>query len=114
MLSLVGCRKVVAAAVVSVAGLAPNTSSANDFTAEKVLFEMSPAEQYSYLAGLTEGLAYSRYRSDGQADEGMNCIYSWFYDEDGTVDTILAAFARFQDRAPGAIMGALAQRRCGA
>ncbi|WP_195820700.1 hypothetical protein [Roseobacter sp. MH60115] len=102
------------AAALALYGLLPTAGSASDFTAGKVISDMNAAEQYSYLAGLTEGLAYARYRADGSMTNGMTCIYQWFYDEDGTFDVILAAFAKFQERTPGAIMAALIQRRCDA
>lgn len=93
--------------------LASQPAAARDFTAGVVLDEMKPAERYGYLAGIVEGLAYARYRADSKDTAGMACIYGWFYGEEDAPTKIEAAFARFRDLTPGAIVAALLQRRCG-
>ncbi|WP_299500463.1 hypothetical protein [uncultured Roseobacter sp.] len=75
--------------------------------------EMEPNARFPFISGIVEGLAQARVRSDGGDTKMTGCIYHWFYEEDKSYDNILAAFARFQDRAPGAIVDALIRRRCG-
>ena len=87
---------------------------AEDLSAGFVVTAMPAEERYPYIAGIAEGLAYMRFIADGRTEEpGMRCVYQWFYEEDGTLETILSAFARFPDHLPGAVMGALVERRCG-
>lgn len=87
---------------------------AEDFTAGTVITTMKPEDRYPFISGIVEGLAYARFVADGKTEApGMACIYRWFYEEDGTVDNIFAAFARFPDHLPGAVVGALITRRCG-
>ncbi|MDX8348890.1 hypothetical protein SLH49_12965 [Cognatiyoonia sp. IB215446] len=89
-------------------------AAAQDFTAGKVALEMEAGEQFSFVAGMIEGMAHARLRADGNASDGMACIYAWFYEDESAYDNILAAFVRFEDRTPGAVLDALIQRRCGA
>lgn len=87
---------------------------AEDFTAGAVVERMDASERYTFIAGIIEGLAYARFVSDGKSEEpGMRCIYTWFYEEDGSANKIVAAFKAFPDHLPGAVTAALAQRRCG-
>jgi hypothetical protein len=83
------------------------------FTAGKVVKELNPSQLYLYMTGIVEGLAYSRYIKDGQNTEGMNCIYSWFYDDKDMAYTITAAFEKYPDHLPGTIVAALAKQKCG-
>jgi hypothetical protein len=91
------------------------TAQAEDFTAGFVMENMDRPERYTYVSGIIEGLAYARYVADGkQAGLGMRCIYEWFYDDSThRQETIYAAFERFPDHTPGAIVAALAEQECG-
>lgn len=93
--------------------LVPISATANGFTTEKVIKEMGTEERAAYLAGVVEGLAYARYAKDGKKTDGMTCIYKWFYQTEGTPKAILAAFQRFTDYTPGAVMAAMIERECG-
>lgn len=92
----------------------PANANATDFTAGVVMEKMSSLERAAYLAGVIEGLAYARYAKDGKADQGMKCIYQWFYDKEGTVKKIHAAFDHFKDYLPGAVIAAMVEKECGA
>lgn len=61
-----------------------------------------------------EGLAYARYKKDGDKTDGMKCIYDWLYYKDETPEEIVAAFKRFPDHTPGAVIAAMAAKECGA
>lgn len=91
----------------------PSAAGATDFTAGIVMSKMKPEERYPFIAGVIEGLAYSRFAKDNKKTEGMGCIYDWFYKDPKTIDVIYAAFGRYPDHLPGAIIGALASRKCG-
>lgn len=74
-----------------------------------------PAEErVPYLSGVIEGLAYSRYVQDGKKTDGMKCIYDWFYKKPDTVNLIFAAMGQYPSYTPGAIIGALVKKDCGA
>lgn len=91
----------------------PLSAAANDFTAEKVMKEMDGVQQYTFIAGIVEGLAVARYMKDGKKPEGMNCIYDWFYDDKSTKETIFAAFEKYGSYKPGAVVDVLAKQKCG-
>lgn len=87
---------------------------AEEFTAGTVLDRMSFDERASYIAGVVEGLAYARYAADSQSTEGMSCIYSWYYDDSAeTIQKVHAAFERYRNHTPGAIIAVLVNRKCG-
>lgn len=108
----------LSAAVIAVATGGYPARAAEDFTAGAVLDKMTASQQYTFLAGVIEGLAYSRYHQDnkntGAAKDtkGMGCIYKWFY-EGKPADRILTAFARFRDHLPGAVVQTMVKRECG-
>lgn len=86
-------------------------ANATDFTAGIVMTKMSAEERNAYLAGVTEGLAYARYMTEGKGTGGMKCIYEWFY-KAGTRAKIHDAFDRFPDYLPGAVMAAMIEKEC--
>ena len=88
-------------------------ASAQEMTAGVILEKMEPKEQVSYMAGIIEGLAYARYEKDGKKTEGMGCIYQWFHNNDKTLGKIDAAFRRFKDYPPGAVIAAMVKKECG-
>ena len=94
--------------------LLPTGAGATDFTAGVVMEKMDGKERHTYLAGVIEGLAYSRYVKDGKKTEGMKCIYDWFYKKNGTHEKIYSAFRRFNDYLPGAVVAAMVEKECGA
>lgn len=92
----------------------PVKAEATDLTAGVVMEKMTSEQRSSYIAGIIEGLAYARYAKNGKADQGMKCIYQWFYEKDGTLRKIHAAFDRFKDYLPGAVIAAMIEKECGA
>lgn len=73
---------------------------------------MDGVQRSAYLAGVVEGLAYARYRQDGEATTGMGCIYRWFCQRKETLRDIHAAFERFADHSPGAVIAAMIRKEC--
>ncbi|MGC3939511.1 hypothetical protein ACOTTU_17035 [Roseobacter sp. EG26] len=98
----------------SLALISPSSATATELTAGYVALEMAPDARFPFISGIVEGIAQVRVRSDDGETEMTGCIYHWFYEEEKSYDIILAAFAKFQDRAPGAVVDALIRRRCGA
>lgn len=88
-------------------------AQAEQFTAGTVMDRMPHEERAAYVAGVIEGLAYARYAAEDKTTEGMGCIYRWYYDDAGAaLGKIEAAFARFREHTPGAIIGALLKKGC--
>ncbi|MEM7669582.1 MAG: hypothetical protein AAF317_10605 [Pseudomonadota bacterium] len=103
------------AAIIAVGVALAGSASARDLSAGFVVREMDPALRYPFISGIVEGIAYARFVAEGRSETpGMACIYQWFYEAEGTAETIYAAFERFPDYLPGAVIGALIERRCGA
>lgn len=90
----------------------PDLAEATDFTAQKVMTEMTTAQRYSFVAGVVEGLAYARYSNDNKSTSGMECIYDWFYKEPQTDMLIYTAFEKYPTYPPGAIIASLLKKKC--
>lgn len=89
-------------------------AAANDFNADAILNKMSPQEQVSYVSGVVEGLAYSRFLKDRPDETGMNCIYDWYYkDSAATWERIEAWFGRHPDQRAGVLLYVLMKKECG-
>lgn len=96
----------------ALASLSAVSAQAESFTAGTVMQKMEERERYAFVAGVVEGLAFARYKADGDSPAGMSCIYTWFYHEDGAVETVYAAFRKFPDNTPVGVVSALIRRRC--
>jgi hypothetical protein len=92
---------------------------AEDLTAGLVVNKMSDIERHAYMAGVIEGLAYSRYRHDNKNPgaekdtRGMGCIYRWWHQVEGTKTKVYKAFVSFPNSLPGPIVASLARKECG-
>lgn len=74
---------------------------------------MKREEWYPFVAGMVEGVAFHRYTVGDKDKEGMDCIYNWFYETDGTLDKIYTALAEYPTYPPAAVVAALAKQTCG-
>lgn len=84
-------------------------------TAGVIAERMSDQERASYIAGVVEGLATSRFLRDRPEQAGSRCIYNWFYGEgNGSWDRIDAWLARHPDKGVGVLLHVLIQKDCGA
>lgn len=90
----------------------PQESRAEDFTAGVVMEKMDAGDRFMFVAGVIEGLAHARYEADGRETAGRSCIYRWFYQDQTAMAQVEEAFARYPDRLPGSVVGALIQIRC--
>ena len=85
---------------------------ATDMTAGVVMEKMESGERYSFVAGIVEGLAISRYLQDGKKPDGMNCIYDWFYKNPKTIENIYAAFEHYPAYPPGTVIDVMTRKSC--
>lgn len=92
---------------------AVTTDISEAITAGRILDDMSREESHGYIAGVVEGLAYARFLMDGKTEDGMICIYDWFYEGDGTQTKIIQAFERFRDFPAGPILWTMSKQVCG-
>ena len=115
-------RNAAVAALVTLGGTELSVANENQgtaMTAGVVMDKMPVRERTAFVMGIVEGLAQARFRKDterkGSADQsGMNCIYKWFYaDSSKRLDTIEAAFAKYQDQYPSTLLYVLVKRECG-
>ena len=100
----------------SALALLPTVALATNMSAGVVMDKMSSDQRFSFIAGIVEGLATSRYVADGKKIQGMKCIFEWFFGKgDGdvtTVETIYAAFKRYPDYPPGTVVDVMARKAC--
>lgn len=77
-----------------------------------VVEKMNQSELYTYVAGIVEGLAHARVDGAKPASGERSCVYRWFYETEGTFDRIFVTMGHFKDRMPGAVVAAMAEKRC--
>ncbi len=90
-------------------------ANAGSLNAGFVLNEMNNDQRQSYIAGVIEGIAYSRFLKERPNETGMNCIYNWYYD--GTakkIKLVRAWFSRHLDKPVGPLLYVLIKKECGA
>ncbi len=97
--------------------IAGNAASAESLNAGFVLNKMNGDQQVSYIAGVIEGLAYSRYLNDKPSEVGMQCVYDWYAKNTGSArkrKTMTAFFKRHADKPVGVLLHVLIKKQCGA
>ncbi len=88
--------------------------SAKAQNAGDIMNKMNDDQRTGYLAGVVEGLAYSRWLRDNPSNVGMKCIYDWFYN--GGIDlqrSIDSWFDRHPDKPAGPLLFVLIKKECG-
>lgn len=104
---------ILGATVVSMPLLSASAAANTHHLSAKALMDMPDEQQrYMFIAGVVAGFSTARFVADGD-DTGSACIDRWFYDSGEARDQIDAAFARYGDRSPSAIIFALTSRACG-
>ena len=89
-------------------------SIANAQTAGDVVTKMNADQRLSYVSGVVEGLAYSRWLRDKPSAEGMNCVYDWYYKGAGKDwNGVVSWFERHPDKPVGALLYVLIKKDCG-
>lgn len=94
-------------------------AAAEVMNAGYVVEKMETKEQFAYISGIVEGMAYARFRKDtiaaGSKDErGSNCIYDWYHtDSRKTHASIFATFRNNPEQLPTVIIALMIKRECG-
>lgn len=91
--------------------LSPFSANADTLTASELKQRMNDKEQYFYIQGVVTGFVVTR--SAKNDETGATCIENWFFETPRVRDRIYAAFERFGDKAPSAILYAMATKECG-
>ena len=94
----------------------PRISHSKTINAGFLLKKMNSDQQVSYITGVVEGLAYSRYLREKPSQKGMKCIYSWYAEGDRVKKwkRIDAWFSRHPDKPIGVLLYVLIKKKCGA
>jgi len=92
-----------------------NIANASEFNADKVMNKMNAEQRSSYMMGLVDGIAYSRWQRDKPDETGMKCIYDWYYQNNDALwkNTLVPVFKRYKDRPVTAILYVLTKKKCG-
>jgi len=104
----------IAGAVMVSAQMSAPATKATELNADFVLNEMNMDQRVSYIHGVVEGLAYSRFLRDRPDETGMLCIYEWYNNEfeEKWAKTKLW-FARHADKPVGVLLYILIKQECG-
>uniref|UniRef100_A0A2A4Z266 Rap1a immunity protein domain-containing protein n=1 Tax=OCS116 cluster bacterium TaxID=2030921 RepID=A0A2A4Z266_9PROT len=96
-----------------IAGITP--SFATEFNADVIMNKMTKEQRTSYLMGLIDGLAYSRWQRDKPDETGMQCIYNWYLKDTNKLleNKIIPMFKKYKDKPATAIFYVLIKRECG-
>ncbi len=117
-MSFCGAYKLGMTARVILAGvpfvLGSSQVAANDGTTAGIMKALPAEDRYPFIAGMIEATAYARYKEGGKDEKGMNCIYDWFYEKKGALDSIYVAFGEFPNHPPAAVLAALTKKVCAA
>lgn len=84
-----------------------------DPSKHSMMSKMKPEEWYPFVAGMVEGVAFHRYTAGDKDKAAMDCVYDWFYKDEGTLDAIYATLGKYPEYPPAAVVNALAKRKCG-
>lgn len=104
----------IAIAATAAIGLTISPYQAMALTANEVLTNMESGERFSYVSGIVDGLAYARWLAERPNEEGMQCIYGWYYSNDDSVRArILTWLERHPDKPVDALMYVLIKKECG-
>ena len=108
-------RQHFAGLFVSLFAAMSSQAQAGEINAGYLLSKMNTDQQVSYVAGVVEGLAFSRYLRDKPDQSGIKCVYHW-YDQNSSKSQIKKMdnwFARHPDKPVGALLHVLIKKRCG-
>lgn len=89
-------------------------SPAHAINGDDVINKMTVDQRHSYLVGLIDGLAYSRFLRDRPNEDSSKCVYDWYYE--GGKDVKLKIrnwFNRHPDKPATALMYVLVKKECG-
>jgi hypothetical protein len=107
--------KACAAAVVAACFVSSSEAMADSkMTAGTIMAKMSSEQRFSYVSGMVDAFAYARFMADGKKEDGLKCIYAWFYSGTGEgMLQVVQAFERYPEYPPGPVVWALLKKTCG-
>ena len=102
----------------AIVGFSDTSFADTAMTAGTLVEKMPASERYTYVAGVIDGLAYARFQKDTatagvKSEDGMICIYDWFYKRDDTYETIDATFKAYGEHLPSTLVATLGKNACG-
>ncbi len=103
-------------ATAAMLSLGKTAAQAETLDAEFVLNKLTAEQRGSYLAGVVEGLAFSRFLQDRPDESGMTCIYDWQSSnlaDAGKLEQVHAWLARHSDKTVGVLLYTLIKKDCG-
>lgn len=86
-------------------------AQAETLNAGFVMSQMNADQRASYVSGVVEGLAFSRYLRERPDEAGMKCIYQWHADTD--TEDLHAWFERHPERTISVLLYTMMKRECG-
>ena len=100
--------------IAAVAALFLSGKNADALTADDVLNKMSADQRISYIDGVVEGLATSRWIADKPDATGMQCIYEWYYQKptDAVWNKVVQWLERHPEQQVGVLMHVLIGKEC--
>lgn len=100
----------LAAALISLPMAEPATAQ----TAGDVMTKMTAEQRVSYINGVIEGLAISRWLQDKPDSTGMKCIYDWRYEnpKKNSYEILTKWLENNPKHAPGGLIYLLLKREC--
>lgn len=101
--------------IILLIGVFTGGANARSLDAGFVLKKMEVEQRYSYVAGVIEGLAFSRWLQDKPDDTGLKCIYDWYYKDGDNTNwkNVATVFEKYPNQKVGTILHALIKRDCG-
>lgn len=106
--------KVICSIIGSMMMFSSFVPSAHALTAGDVFSKLGKKQQYSYVAGVVEGLGYARFLRDKPNETGSTCIYNWFYKGGGERwDEIKKWFEKHNEKSAPTVLNAMVRKSCG-
>jgi len=95
-------------------GVSAHANADTPMTAGVVMEKMNSRERFFHISGIVDGFAYARFVKDNRREDGMKCIYDWFYGGSGsTALKIEDAFEKYREYPPSVIVWTLLKKQCG-
>lgn len=79
-----------------------------------VMEKMDDSTRHGFLAGIAEGIAYSRFLRDKPNEESMLCVQNWFYNgTDEEQKDMLRLLTKHKKLPPAVIVYTALKKKCG-
>jgi hypothetical protein len=113
-LTLSKYSRILAIIVSMTAGNTINIAEARQLDAGFILNEMEPKQQHSFVIGIVEGLAYSRFLKERPDETGMSCVQNWIYKDTAMRwKEINVFFRKHLTKPPTTLLHHMIKKECG-